>query len=115
MAYVDDERTREFETVNAARRGNDARSTRAFDEDYERFRERQERKRTRSSRWSQRLKRMFIGEEGSIFWAVEQVIEWLKVAAESINSQLNRVQSRNAEGDSINTENRSRGRHAADD
>ena len=121
---TDVERTQEFRNARSERRTDDNRASRATDEEYERFLERQERKRTRSSRWSQRLQRLFIGEEGSIFWVFEQMIEWLKVAAESINSQLNRMQSRDAdddelsrddEYDTIRMNNRSRGRHAADD
>ena len=117
------ERTQEFETVTRERRADGARASRVIDDDYERFREQQARKRTRSSRWSQRARRLFIGEEGSFFWVFEQMIEWLKVAAESINSQLNRMQSRGAddearhsnESSAVRMNNRSRGRHAADD
>lgn len=122
---ADSERTQELKAVTRERRDDDTRSSRAIDDDdYERFREQQARKRTRSSRWSQRARRLFIGEEGSFFWAFEQMVEWLKVAAESINSQLNRMQSGDADDNdagradksgAVRMNNRSRGRHAADD
>lgn len=122
---ADSERTQELKAVTRERRDDDTRSSRAIDDDdYERFREQQARKRTRSNRWSQRARRLFIGEEGSFFWAFEQMVEWLKVAAESINSQLNRMQSRDTdnagtgradESGAVRMNNRSRGRHAADD